>query len=153
MIRTSLCCKRTFVGSLPYGSDLYNGLTTIAIEENIRIGRISALGATTFATVAFYSQSEKKYLTLTFTEPMEILSCFGNISIRDEKPFVHAHIVLSDIEGKTFSGHLIPGTKLFACEVFIDELVRDDSLGYENEFARTLDEQTGLYLWNNKSLI
>jgi predicted DNA-binding protein with PD1-like motif len=153
MFRTSFRYKRTLVGSLPHGSDLYSGLTFIAEDENIRIGRISALGATTFATVAFYSQSEKKYLTLTFSEPMEILSCFGNISIRNQKPFVHAHIVLSDIEGKTFSGHLLPGTTLFACEVFIDEFVCENSIRNEDELVRTFDVHTGLYLWNNTSLI
>ena len=72
---------------------------------------------------------------------MEIISCFGNATLRDGKPFVHVHVVLSDCEGKTFSGHLLPGTTLFACEVFIDE--------FEGEaLDRSYDELTGLHLWD-----
>ena len=138
--------QRTFIGKLPYGSDLYESLTKIVLEENICLGRIAGIGATTFAKVAYYTQSEKKYLPLEFSEPMEILSCFGNVSLRDGKPFVHVHIVLSDVDGKTFSGHLLPGTKLFAFEVFIDEFRGE-------ELTRSFDEQTGLYLWNGDCLL
>jgi len=146
LVRTNYSLKRTLFGQLPFGSDLYDGLTQIVQEENISLGRITALGATTSATVAFYSQSEKKYLTLSFSEPMEILSSFGNVSLREGRPFVHVHVVLSDINGKTFSGHLLPGTSLFACEVFIDE--------FEGEqLVRKYDERTGLFLWTNGCLL
>ena len=146
MNRASYHYKRTIIGQLPFGADLYNGLTQIAQEENISLGRITGLGATTFAKIAYYTQTEKKYLTLEFPEPMEILSCFGNVTLRDGKPFVHVHVVLSDIEGKTFSGHLLPGTMLFACEVFMDE--------FEGEqLVRGFDERTGLFLWTNRCLL
>ena len=61
MVRTNYSLKRTFFGQLPFGSDLYDGLTQIVQEENISLGRITALGATTSATVAFYSQAEKMF--------------------------------------------------------------------------------------------
>ena len=65
-----------------------------------------------------------------------------NISMRDGKPFVHVHILLSDAEGKVFGGHLMKGTKLFACEVTIDE--------FEGEqLERGQDERTGLFLWKS----
>jgi uncharacterized protein len=134
--------KRTIIGQLPHGTDLLDGLTQMAQKENIRIGRISALGATTHAIVAYYDQSEKKYKPMEFSHGMEILNLHGNISIRDGKPFVHAHIVLGDRQGKTFGGHLMPGTKLWACEFFIDEFEGKD-------LVRGLDETTGLFLWKN----
>ena len=146
MIRPSFSHKRTIIGALPFGKDLYNGLTQIAEEEHITIGRITGLGATTFGRIAYYNQTTRVYETLEFNEPMEILSCFGNITLRDNKPFVHVHIVMSDKEGKTFSGHLLPGTKLFACEIFIDE--------YEGPTPeRGFDEQTGLFLWKDSCLL
>ena len=130
------------MGQLPHGADLLQGLTELVQKENIRLGRIQAIGATIHAVVAYYDQNTKKYNPLEFSGGMEILSLNGNISIRDGKPFVHVHILLGDAEGHVFGGHLLSGTKLFACEVFIDE--------FEGEILeRSNDEKTGLFLWKS----
>ena len=137
--------KRTIICQFPYGSDLYDGLTEIVQKENIKLGRIQAIGATTHAKVAYYDQNTKKYNPLEFSGGMEIVSLNGNASLRDGKPFVHVHILLGDAQGKVFGGHLLPGTKLFACEVLIDELEGE-------ELLRGHDERTGLYLWKSGHL-
>ena len=134
--------RRTLIGQIAFGEDLYGGLTRLIQTENIRLGRLQAIGATTHAVVAYYDQKARKYNTMEFPGGMEIVSCTGNISIRDGKPFVHAHISLGDREGKIFGGHLMPGTRVFACEVFIEE--------YEGEgLIRAEDGKTGLFLWNS----
>ena len=138
--------KRTYIGQLPHGSDLYGSLSGIVVQENIRMGRIQAIGATTHAVVAYYHQESRKYLPVEFTGGMEILSCIGNVSLRDGKPFVHVHITLGDAEGKAIGGHLMPGTTVFACEVNIEE--------FEGEsLVREHDERTGLHLWSSGSLL
>ncbi len=134
--------KRTHIGQIPLGADLYESLMEIVKRENIRLGSIQAIGATTHAVVAYYDQNLRSYLPLEFPGGMEILSCNGNVSIRDGQPFVHAHILLGDREGKVFGGHLLPGTKVFACEVFIDEFEGED-------LVRGHDDATGLYLWKS----
>ena len=133
--------KRTFVGQLPNGADLLDGLTAIVKREDIRMGRLSAIGATTHAVVAYYDQNAQIYNPLEFTGGMEILSLTGNVSVRDGSPFVHAHIVLGDKEGKLFGGHVMKGTIVYALEVFIEE--------YEGDWLeRKHDALTGLYLWS-----
>lgn len=132
--------KRTYLGQLPNGSDLLESLTELVQKQNIRVGRIQGIGATTHAVVAFYDQNTKKYNPLEFKGQMEILNLNGNISIRDGKPFVHVHILLGDPDGKVFGGHLLPGTTLFACEVFIEEFEGE-------ELVRSYEEKTGLHLW------
>jgi hypothetical protein len=77
---------------------------------------------------------------------MEILNLHGNVSVREGKPFVHAHIVLSDARGRVFGGHVLPGTKLFACEIFIDEFEGE-------ELVRVHDQRTGSYLWTSGKLL
>ena len=134
--------RRTIVGQLPFGSDLYDTLTQIVQKNGIRLARIQAIGATTHAVVAYYDQGQKKYLPLEFEGGMEIVSCTGNVSVRDDKPFVHAHIVLSDRDGKAVGGHLLQGTKIFACEAIIEEFEGD-------ELVRQPDERTGLHLWQS----
>jgi len=138
--------ERTYIGQLPLGSDLYETLTAIIRRENITTGRIQGIGATTHAVIAYYDQHKKEYMRLEFPGGMEILSIAGNISIRDGAPFVHAHIVLGDPEGKVFGGHLLPGTKIFACEIFIDVFKG-------KEFVRQQDEKTGLFLWKSGNLL
>ncbi len=137
--------KRTIMGQLPYGADLYESLSEIVRREWITLGRIQAIGATTHAVVAYYDQQTKTYNPLEFSGGMEILNLNGNISIRDGNPFVHVHILLGDAHGKVFGGHLLPGTKLFACEVTIDEF---DGEG----LSRSKEERTGLFLWTSGML-
>lgn len=137
---TNYKIKRTIIGQLPHGTDLLEGLTQFVQKENIRCGRIHGIGATTHAIIAYYDQNTKKYNSMEFKGGMEILNLTGNVSIRDGKPFVHVHILLSDPQGKVFGGHLMPGTKLWACEIFVDEFDGE-------ELVRGHDENTGLFLW------
>ncbi len=146
MFRPPYKYKRTFIGSIPSGSDLYEALTKIITEEDIRTGNITAIGAVTNAIIGYFDQNKKEYLKIELNSGYEILSCIGNVSVREGKPFVHAHITLSDKEGNVFGGHLMPGTKVFACEVFIDEYTGED-------LVREKDTSTNLFLWKNKNLI
>ncbi len=137
--------KRTIMGQLPLGADLLEGLTEIVQREKIRLGRIQAIGATTHAVVAYYDQGTKRYNPMEFPGGMEILSLSGNVSVRDGKPFVHVHVLLGDFQGRVFGGHVLPGTKLFALEVFIDEFEGDP-------LSRSQDDRTGLFLWTSGQL-
>jgi predicted DNA-binding protein with PD1-like motif len=136
---------RTVIGQLPHGSDLLDGLTEFVQSKNIRLGRIQGIGATMNAVFAYYDQNTKTYNPIECKSGMEILSLSGNVSMRDGKPFVHAHIALSDAEGKVFGGHLMKGTTLFACEVTIDEMEGE-------QLERGKDERTGLFLWKEGHL-
>ncbi len=138
--------KRTIMGQLPHGADLYKSVSAIVRREKIRTGRIQGLGATTHAVVAYYDQSLKKYTPLEFPGGMEILNLHGNVSIRDGEPFVHLHILLGDAQGHVFGGHLLEGTTVFACELFIDELDGQ-------ELVRRQEPRTGLFLWDSGTLL
>lgn len=131
---------RTLILRLPTGADLYDSLSKIVRDENIKIGHINAIGATSHAVIAYYDQASRKYLTIEFSDGMEIVSLIGNISIREGNPFVHVHVTLGDSQGRLFGGHLLQGTKVFACEVLIQEFEG-------NPLVREYDESTGLYLW------
>lgn len=132
--------KKLFMGKLDYGSDLLEELTSICKKKNIYSGKIEAIGAVTKAVLAYYNQEKKTYETFPIDKPLEIIALIGNISSKDNKPIVHAHITLADKEGKTFGGHLVSGTILYACEFIIQQFD-----GYV--FKRGFDEVTGLPLW------
>ncbi len=133
--------KRTLIGQLERNADLYNSMTRVVQENNIRIGRLTGIGAVQKAKLAYYDQKLMKYNEIEVSEPMEILALNGNISLKDDKPFVHAHVVLGDEKGNVRGGHLLPGgTPIFACEVTIEE--------YDGPvLERGIDKGTGLTLW------
>jgi predicted DNA-binding protein with PD1-like motif len=135
---------RKVVGRLAKGDDLLAALEKLVQAHGITLGEVTAIGAVSQARVGFYNQAERQYYYLDLAQPLEILALVGNISIKDGKPMVHAHITLSDHEGRAFGGHLAEGTLVFACEFTILEFVSGINL------VRQMDEPTGLFLWPPK---
>lgn len=132
--------KGTFVGRIPYGADLLNSLTEFVSEKGIKLGKLQMIGAVKKAVVGFYDSKKEKYKKVVFEKPMEVLCLTGNVSLKDGQPFIHAHITLGDEEGRSFGGHLMEGTVVFAAEYVIDEL--------EGEYIeRKFDNVTKLALW------
>ena len=70
---------------------------------------------------------------------MEIVSLNANLSLRNGKPFVHAHIALGDRDGRVYGGHLMPGT-----EIFVFEYVLTVGKGF---LERVHDPDLNLDLW------
>jgi predicted DNA-binding protein with PD1-like motif len=131
---------RLLLVRLDYGADLVDQISKLAVDEGIHTGTFSVLGALTQAEIAFYDQESHEYSDLPVEENTELVSCTGNVSIREGKPFVHAHVVLADSDGKTIGGHLLRG-KIFAAELFFIELTGEP-------MVRENDQTTGLYLWS-----
>jgi len=134
------------MGQLPFGADLYESISKICTEEDIKIGRVTALGAVQQASVAYYDQKKKVYKPITFKKHLEILNCTGNVSLKDGRPFVHMHATFADSKGNVFGGHVTAGTVVFACEITIEELEG-------KALDRKPDEITGLNLWDKTSLL
>lgn len=66
------------------------------------------IGAVQKANVGFFV-GEGRYSTVSLEGPLEVLSCAGNISMKNNVPFVHAHVTLADKSGRSFGGHLMEG--------------------------------------------
>jgi predicted DNA-binding protein with PD1-like motif len=131
---------KILMGKLGFGSDLLEELTSICITQEIALGRVSAFGAVRKARIGFYDQASREYRFSTIDRPLEITNLIGNISRKDEKPVIHAHVTFADQNGKAFGGHCASGTVVFACE-FILEIFDGPS------FERGFDDETGLPLW------
>lgn len=133
---------RTFLFSIAKGEDLLQTIQQFCVHHQIPCGFIQGIGAINEATYSVYDQKAKKYIKFNKTEEMEILSLSGNVSLFDDKPMVHAHITLSDKDGKAFGGHLMAGTKIYSAEIYIQELSGDPKI-------RKNDKATQLSLWSN----
>ncbi|MBI5603163.1 MAG: DUF296 domain-containing protein [Deltaproteobacteria bacterium] len=125
---------------LPYQEDLLPVLQEFCIRHHIVAGSLSVIGAVSQGAFACYDQVKRSYQTIQLNEELEIVSCQGNISILNEKPFVHAHILFSRIDGQVLGGHLVEGTILFAGELTLQEWIGPQRI-------RERDLKTGLNLW------
>ncbi|MDY0041268.1 MAG: DNA-binding protein [Desulforhabdus sp.] len=129
-----------YMGRLRYGADLLKELTRICLEAQVGCGRLEAIGAVQRARIGYYDQKKREYGFMEFEEELEITALLGNVSIKDEKPMVHAHVTLANTQGRAYGGHLAPGTVIFACEYILQAFD-------EPTLVRGFDQQTGLALW------
>ena len=132
---------KTHIIKLDKDADLLDSLTNYAEENNIQAAEINFIGAVQSAKVLYFNQEKKKYDEHIMDQPYEVLSGRGNISLLDDKPFVHVHVVLADSTGKAYGGHLDKGTKVWLIEAFIHEV---DS----KNLVRNFDENICLSVWS-----
>jgi len=133
--------REYFLGKLNHGADLLEELTAVCAAQEIRLGRVEALGAVKKARLAYYNQATREYQHFELDEPLEITKLTGNVSIKDGAPMVHAHVTLAGEDGRAYGGHLAPGTIVFACEFMVQALEGP-------AYTRVYDEETGLPLWD-----
>ena len=125
---------------LKHDADLIQSITELAASKGIEAGSFTAIGALKRAKLGYYDQKNHRYREMGIESPHEVVSCVGNVSLSDGKPFIHAHVVLADEKGNTKAGHLLQGI-VFAAEVHLRQL---EGLKLE----RKHDEFTGLWLWS-----
>ena len=131
---------RAFVGRLATGSDLVAEIERYCAEQSVVAAQVIVIGAVRAAAYAYYEQDDHRYLELASATHHEIVGFVGNVSLRDGRPFLHAHATFADASGASVGGHLLRGCEVFAAEAMIREL-GDVSL------VRAHDEETGLALW------
>lgn len=132
--------SRYRMGRIEHGKDLLDELTALCVREQVTLGQVTAIGAMQKARVGYYNQKTRQYEYLEWNDEVELLNLIGNVSTRDGKPVVHAHVTLADRKGNAFGGHLAQGTIVFACEYSLVILEGP-------ELIRSPDSTTGLPLW------
>jgi hypothetical protein len=127
---------------LRHDADLVQSIAELASSMEIGAGSFTAIGALKSARLGYYDQTNRKYREMRIESPHEMVSCVGNVSVSDGKPFVHVHVVLADEKGSTKGGHLVEGI-VFAAEVHLRPLKGA-------KLERKYDKVTGLWLWEAK---
>lgn len=130
---------RCLLVRLDHGADIVKQISDLLDKEKIEVATFCAIGALAEADIAYYDQVSHEYKKISINEPVELVSCTGNVSLRDGRPFLHAHAALTLSDGKVMGGHLTSG-RVFAAEAFVQELLGEPLI-------REHDSATGLYLW------
>ena len=130
--------SRIIVERFQTGDDILERLNALMRWNDTRAGSFTAIGAVQKAVVGAFV-GEGQYTAVELEGPLEVLSCVGNISLKDGFPFAHAHMALADTKGRAYGGHVMPGCIVGGTfEVTIS--------AYEMELTRKIDAVTQLYL-------
>ena len=113
-----------------------HSLTKFCLDNNIQNGKISGIGAVKLTEIGAYDTAKKKYIKKEFPEVFELISFEGNVTLKDSKPFVHAHVVLSDHDMNALGGHLFETTVAAVGEFFLRK--------FEGSAYRKLNRDVGL---------
>ena len=133
--------KRVVFARFFENEDLLETITLVAKQNNVNSGFFFLIGTLKKAVLGYYK--EGKYVPIEKDGPLEIVSCMGNISIKDEAELVvHGHIVVSDGDGDAFGGHVLSGSLVDATAELV--LVEVESGALIREF----DARRNLYLWS-----
>jgi uncharacterized protein len=129
---------RIFILRFERGDAFVESLTRFAGEQKTSSARIEGIGAFTEARLGFYDLERKDYDRFSVDEGTEVLSLLGNVTLKDGRPWVHAHVALSRRDGSAVGGHLFEGLVAATLEVFVSEI--------PGELVREKDDEVGLAL-------
>ncbi|MDO9576252.1 MAG: DNA-binding protein [Candidatus Cloacimonadales bacterium] len=120
------------------GEEVVSELKKVCEKHNIKLGKISAIGAVNKATIGFFDVAEKQYHSTILTGDHEITTLLGNITTMDGEIYLHCHITLAGEDQKVIGGHLNEAVVSATCEAIIEE--------FSGEVNRFRDETLGLNL-------
>ena len=107
--------------SLERGEELLDGLSEAVEELGVEAGTLQVIGALEEGTVGYFDTKAGEYRKIP-TGHVEISSGLGNVSIRDGKPFIHLHLVLSGPDGSSVGGHAMEGCRAYVVEAYVRKL-------------------------------
>ena len=125
--------------TLEPNDQVMESLTKIAEELKLTSGWISGIGAIKTVSIGMFDINKKEYNKKDFLDEYELVSFEGNISLKEKKPFVHAHIVFSDKNYLVYAGHLFETIISVAGEFVIHKS--------NCTINRIMNKTVGLPLW------
>lgn len=129
---------RTFLLVMDKGDEAFEQITRFAREHAVTAASLTAIGATTSATLGYFDPEIIDYRSTRFDEQMEICSCIGDIASKDGEPALHAHIVLGRKDSTAIGGHLQEVHVFPTMEVVLTETPA--------HLRKRVDPQTGMAL-------
>jgi hypothetical protein len=126
----------SYIVHVEKGEKVMDTLTQFCIDRNITSGQLSGIGAVKNVDIGAYNITSKEYIHNIFDSILELHSFQGNEAIKDDEPFIHAHITLGNHDMEVSGGHL------FEMEVAaVGEFIIHD---FKDKTHRVLNEDIGL---------
>ena len=118
--------------------ELIGSLKDFCIDQDIKSGVFSAIGACNELITSYYNLNKKEYEDKDILERLEIVSLTGSVALFEGNVLIHAHGLFSDSNMQVRGGHVKKLVVSATCELSLE--VFDEAL------EREYDEKTGLNL-------
>ena len=126
-----------YIVRLDAGEKIIETLKALCERDGIGGGYFHGLGAVGEAEIGRFDPESNDYAWVRLSGPCEIVSLYGNITVADGKPFIHAHIALGDNTFAVRGGHLKEAVVSVTCEITLSR--------FKDEIGRKRDERSGLW--------
>lgn len=132
--------EKGFVLVLARGEELITTLTQFCVDRGIQAAVFTGIGAVERVKIGYYDLGKKEYFFRAEAGIFEVASMNGNVALVENKPFIHAHAVLSrcDESLECIGAHIKEAFVAVTLEVFMTPL--------DTSIERKLDEDIGLKL-------
>jgi len=131
--------QRTIALIFQTGDKVMSTLAEFAGEHRLSGSHFTAIGAFQNATLGYFDWNTKDYKRIPVDEQVEVVALVGDIALGpDDKPKVHAHVVLGRSNGSAMAGHLLAATVRPTLELIVTES--------PTHLRRVHDPTTGLAL-------
>jgi predicted DNA-binding protein with PD1-like motif len=107
--------------SLERGEDLLDGLNRAVAELGLEAATLQVIGGLEQARLGYFDPATGEYLPIEVGH-VEISAGLGNVSIREGRPFIHLHLVVSDRDGASLGGHAMEGCRAYVVEAYFRRL-------------------------------
>lgn len=111
----------TYVLVFDKGDEVMEHLTRFAAEQWLTAGHFTAIGAFSDVTLGFLDPETKEYEPIVIDEQVEALSLVGDLSLQEDEPRIHAHVVVGKRDGSAHGGHLLEAHVWPTLEVVLTE--------------------------------
>lgn len=117
---------KTYTFRLRPGQDLFEAIEGFVAEQAIEAGCVlCSVGSLTHATLRLANRDRYN----EYDGHFEIVSLTGTVSIHGS----HLHLSISDGDGRTIGGHLVPGCRIYTTAEIV--LAAFEDAVYKREFA------------------
>jgi predicted DNA-binding protein with PD1-like motif len=135
--------KDSFLIRLYKDENVFEALGKFATEAKVTCGTFNGIGALKNCELGFYHLDQKHYDRKMFPEEAELLSLVGNLSLLDNKPFLHIHTVLGASDFSTYGGHLFSADVAVTAEIIFRPLDLEIHRGHEEDIGLSLLQLCG----------
>ncbi len=132
--------EKTWALVFDSGDEVAAGLKAFAREHLLSASHFTGIGAFSDVLLGFFSLEKRQYKKIPIRTQVEVLSLVGDITLDDEEPQVHAHVVVGKADGTAHGGHLLQAHVRPTLEVILTETPR--------HLHRKLNPDIGLPLIN-----
>jgi predicted DNA-binding protein with PD1-like motif len=112
---------RTIVLVLATDDEAMATLTSFAKAQRLRAAQFTAIGACSRVVIAWFDWTTKQYRKIAIDEQVEVLSLAGDVTLDDETPKVHGHMVVGKSDATAHGGHLVEAHVRPTLEIVLTE--------------------------------